>query len=460
MRTAIDRARHGARRTGLAAAMCGSMLMACSDATDPNAGRAITELNGPTAAVSVGQGFSTKSIVSIRRSSSFTGAVTLAAVGLPQGLLVSFSPATLDGVSELSEMTISALSTIAPGAHSFTVRASGDGVEAKTLNVQVNVTLPAITLVAQTKTANVAQGSTQAIPLTITREGGFTGIVGLAALGLPPGVTATFSKPALQPGETESTLTLSAPLTAQTGAKSVTLRATAQGLADKTVPIDLTIGPATTPAVLVSAAPAFLEVVSGQTVETTLTLQRFAGFNGAVDVTLEGLPVQLTASADPFAPGSNTTLLRVTARDEPAGSPFFGGSYQLSVRANGQGVQQASAGLAVTVRLQPQFTLFFSGGSSQTSSSVVTLTRGSNLSVVLNISRFQFSQPVSLTITGLPAGVTANLPTTIPASSAAQAFTIELNAAGGVVPGAYTVVIRGESAPAPARNALIFLTVH
>ena len=132
MRRAIVRARHALGRASLAAALCGSMLIACSDATDPNAGRAITELKGPIAAVSVGQGFATKTIISIKRSSSFTGAVTLTAVGLPPGLLVSFAPATLDGVSELSEMSISALSTIAPGTHSFTDRASGDAVEAKT----------------------------------------------------------------------------------------------------------------------------------------------------------------------------------------------------------------------------------------------------------------------------------------------------------------------------------------
>ena len=461
MRITIDRARSSSRRTSLVAAICGSMLIACSDTTDPNVGRAITELKGPTAAVSVGQGFSTKSIVSIRRSSSFTGAVTLTAVGLPQGLLVSFAPATLDGVSELSEMTISALSTLAPGAHSFTLRASGDGVEAKTLNVQVNVTLPAITLAVQTTTANVAQGSTQAIPLTITREGGFTGIVGLAVLGLPAGVTATFSPAALQPGETASTITFSAPLSVQPIARTVTLRATAQGLADKTVPIELNVVPTTTPAVLISAAPPFLQVDGGQFVETTLTLQRFAGFDGAVTVAVEGLPATLTATVTPFATGSNTTTLRINASQQATTA-----TYQIMVRASGAGIEEASSGLAVQTRIMPQFGLVFFDPSAPPleafrTSQPVTINRGAAATLPqLEINRVsQFDLPIALSRTGVPSGVTTNLPSSLPGTTTSQDVIITINVSADAIPGVYTMTVQGQAGPI-VRQVTIVLTVN
>jgi hypothetical protein len=458
LRAFTGRTHRAILRVTFAAMCCLAALPACTGTTDPDNTKSITQLNGPAAAVSVGQGFSTKTIISIKRSSAFDGVVQLSADGMPQGLLVSFAPATLSSTAELSEMTISALSTVAPGAHTITVRASGEGVATRTLAVLVMVTVPTISVTASTS-VSVAQGSTQNIPITIARDGGFTGIVGLSVLGLPAGVTATFAPPVIESGATTSTLTLSAPLTVQTGLTNITLRASAQGLADKTVPMQLTVGPATSAAILLSASPAFVEVVSGQTVETVLTLQRFAGFTGAVDVTVDGLPVQLTTTADPFAPGSNTTTLRITARQEPPGSPYLGGTHQLSVRATGQGVQQAAVGVAVTVGLQARFNLFFSGGNQQTVTQV-TLTRGANVSVGMGVSRFVFSQPIAMTITGLPAGVTTNLPLTIPASTEAQSFAVELSATANTVPGVYNLVIRGESAPAPARTATILLTVN
>lgn len=96
---------------------CAHALAACSDPIDPAAVSAITELTGPATAVSVARGFSTKTIVAIKRSSAFDGDVQLTAEDVPQGMLVSFAPATLSSTATLSEMTINALSTIAPGGH-------------------------------------------------------------------------------------------------------------------------------------------------------------------------------------------------------------------------------------------------------------------------------------------------------------------------------------------------------
>lgn len=397
-------------------------------------------------------------MVSIKRSSAFDGTVQLTAEALPAGMLVSFAPSSLSGTATMAEMTISALPAISAGGHNFMVRASGEGVESRTTTVSVMVTVPAITVTTPTTTVDVAQGSAQAVPVTITRDGGFTGIVGLSVLGLPAGVTATFAPAAIESGATRSTLTLSSALTAQQGVKTVTLRASSQGIADKTIPMHVTVTPATTPAILLAATPPFLQVDGGQFVETELTLQRFAGFDGAVSVSLDGLPANLTATASTFAAGSNTTTLRITAGEQEPG-----GTYQLVLRASGTGIQEASTGLAVQTRIMPQFGLLFDPampGSGFRTSVPMTINRGSSAAILLRISRVsQYDLPVALSISGVPSGVTTNLPTTIPSSTTSQNFEITINVAASTIQGAYTLVIRGQTSTF-TREVTIELTVN
>ena len=329
----------------------------------------------------------------------------------------------------ISEMTISALSGIAAGSHTFTIRASGQGVESRTTPVNVMVTVPSITVVMAPTSPTVMQGSTLEVPVTITRDGGFTGIVGVSVLGLPAGVTAAFSPASIEAGATTTTLTLSAPLSVQPTAKTVTLRASAQGLADQTIPLQLTVTPTTAPAVLVSVNPAFLMMDGGSSMETQVTLQRFAGFDGAVNVTVDGLPANISASADPVAAGANTTTLRLTAGEQEPG-----GTYSLSVKANGTGIQQASTGMTVQTRLMPRFVLAFQDDAAPPAEQLklsipITIARGTSANILpLRILRTsQYNLPVALTLVDAPAGVTSNLPTTIPSATTSQEFIINIS---------------------------------
>jgi uncharacterized membrane protein len=184
-----------------------------------------------------------------------------------------------------------------------------------------------------------------------------------------------------------------------------------------------------------------------------LTLQRFAGFDGAVYVSVEGLPASLTATVDPFAAGSNTTTLQISASEQE-----FGGTYQLTVRTEGTGIQQASTGLAVEARPMPQFHLFFP--SPPRTSLPVTITRGANATIPLAINRVsEYSLPVSLSVMGVPPGVTRNLPTTIPSSTTSQTFDIAISISADAVPGVYAVTIRGEASTF-TRDVTIALTVN
>ncbi len=432
-------------RPTLLTACLAAALTACSSTTDP-APRGITELSGPPAALSVAKGFSVKSLMAIRRSADFEEVVNLTAEALPQGISVSFSPSSLTGTATLSEMAINTFAAVTPGTHTFTVRASSDGYESKTFAVTVNVTVPTIDVAASITSPDLAQGESLSIPITVTREGGYTGVVGLTVTGLPAGVTATFTPPAVASSENTSTLELSARLSANLSTTTITLRASAQGLPDKTASLELAVVPATTPAILMAAVPPFLEVGIGNFVETELTIQRFAGYNGAVNVTVSGLPDNLTATAEPVASGSNTTTLRIGT-----GTAQIAERYDLTVRATGDGIKEATTGIAVTTVQTPHFLvrfvewIYISGirFSSWQTSIDASVARGTGTTMVMTVGRNAgYTAPVSLSVSGVPPGVVVTVPPIDTAVGTSQ-FEIEVSATTEAAPGVYTVLITG-----------------
>lgn len=432
-------------RSTLLTACLAAALTACSSTTDP-APRGITELSGPPAALNVARGFSVKSLMAIRRSADFEEVVNLTAEALPQGISVSFSPSSLTGTATLSEITINTFAAVTPGTHSFTVRASSDGYESRTFTVSVNVTVPVIDVAVSNTSPDLAQGETLSIPIAVTREGGYTGVVGLNVIGLPAGVTATFTPAVIASGENTSTLELSAKLTANLSATTVTLRVAPQGLPVEAIPLDLAVVPATTPAILMAAVPPLLEVGIGNLVETELTIQRFAGYNGVVNVTVSGLPDNLTATVEPVASGSNTTTLRIGT-----GTAQIAERYDLTVRATGDGIKEATTGIAVTTVQTPHFLVRFvewvyiNGIRFSTSTMEIdaSVARGTDTTMVMGVGRYAgYTAPVSLSVSGVPPGVVVTVPPIDSAGGTSQ-FDIVVSAATEAAPGVYTILITG-----------------
>ncbi len=75
-------------------------------------------------------------------------------------------------------------------------------------------------------TTTALQGGQATYGLSVSGVEGFTGLVGLALTGLPPGVSATFTPPTLAPGQ-QGTLTLTVGGTAATGSVPLTVTGTA-----------------------------------------------------------------------------------------------------------------------------------------------------------------------------------------------------------------------------------------
>jgi len=85
---------------------------------------------------------------------------------------------------------------------------------------------PGLELTLGSASVTVTRGTATEVPVTVTRLGGAAGPVGLSIVGLPPGVSASFSPATQGGGALASTLSLSAAAAASEGATTLTVVAT------------------------------------------------------------------------------------------------------------------------------------------------------------------------------------------------------------------------------------------
>jgi hypothetical protein len=203
----------------------------------PNCGAAADyTLSASPASLTIVQGNSATSTITVNPSNGFTGSVSLSASGLPSGVTASFNPTSTTGTSTL---TLTASSTATTGAATVTITGtSGSLSHTTTINLTINApAAPDYTLSASPTSLTIVQGNSGNSTITVKPANGFNGSVSLSASGLPSGVTASFN-PTSTTGT--STLTLSASSTATTGAATVTVTGTSGSLSHTTT-ISLTI---------------------------------------------------------------------------------------------------------------------------------------------------------------------------------------------------------------------------
>ena len=180
--------------------------------------------------LTITQGSNGSSTITVTPQNSFTGSVTLAASGLPNGVTASFGT---NPTTATSTLTLTAGSTATTGMSTVTITGtSGTLSHTTTLALTVNATAtPDFSLSASPSSLTITQGSNGSSTITVAPHNGFTGSVTLAASGLPSGVTASFST---NPTTATSTLTLTASSTATTGVSTVTITGTSGSLSHTT----------------------------------------------------------------------------------------------------------------------------------------------------------------------------------------------------------------------------------
>jgi kumamolisin len=283
--------------------------------------------DSPTS-LSITQGGSGTSTITVTDVGGFTGSVTLAASGLPSGVTAAFGTNPTTGTSVL---TLTASSTATTGTSTVTITGtSGSLTATTTLSLTVTATAsPNFTIAASPTSVTVKQGSSGTSTITITSTGGFSSATTLSATGLPSGVTAAFTTNPVTPvanGSVTSTLTLTASASATVGAATVTITGTSGSLTHSTT-IALTVSSSTqTPNFTLSLSPSAFTIDDSGSVSTTLTVTSVGGFHSAVTLSVNEFPtdVSATASANPVTPPANgSTTVTITwsaSRRAPTGT--------------------------------------------------------------------------------------------------------------------------------------------
>jgi hypothetical protein len=392
----------------------------------------------PTA-VTVQQGGSGTLVVNLTRLGGFSGAVTLAAENVPAG--VTIPGATIAAGATSAVLTVDAAAAAALTTSNVTVRATGTGVAVQTANFAVTVTPPPSMAIALNPSAlTVAIGATGTVAVAVTRGGGFAGAVTLAAENLPAGVL--IGNVTVAPGETTGQLTVNV-LTAQPGTYTIPIRATAAGLAAQTANLTLTVP--TPPGIQIGLEPAAVSVPVTGNATFTVNLTRTGGFTGPVTLTAEGAPSGVTIPNVTIAAGASSAQMTVSASANaiPAAT-------NMTIRATGAGVPPATAALALTVTPPPGFTMALNPAA-------VTVIAGQSTQTSLAITRVSgFADPVTLTTTSAPSGITV---TYNPATVTQNTAQVTVAAAPTVAPGLYQVTVTGAAAGLANRSATLTVTV-
>jgi len=359
--------------------------------------------------------------------------------------------------------------------------------------VVANSPPPDFTLSAPVSVA-VQQGSSAPLSVTSTVSNGFSAPVSLSIAGLPAGVTAVFSPAAFAaPGSGTSTLTFSATATAAAGSYTVTISASGGGITHTaTVQVSVTSTPAPPPSASYTlfspnAVPAN-SLVIGSALELGMKFTADSSgsitgirFYKAANATGTHVGSVWTASGEKLASVTFTnetgsgwqqanfsTPVAITANtlylvsySSPNGAfsytdDFFDSSVDnpplhapASMAVEGNGVYGYGAGIFptysnfarnywvdVVFTSVPDFTLVAPAS--------VTVQQGSSapISVTSTVSN-GFSAPVSLSIAGLPPGVTAVFSPAAFAAPGSGTSTLTFSATASAAVGSYPLTITG-----------------
>jgi len=360
------------------------------------------------------QGQSVGYTLTLTGTHGFNTPVTLGVTGLPTGANASWqtNPLVPNGSSVL---TITTLSNTPVGSYTVTINASGGG-QSHTAQVTLQVDpAPSFTLSVDPGIRTVAQGKNVGYTVAVTALHGFSEAVSLAVADLPAGATVAWSHNPLVPSNT-AVMTITTALNTPTGDHSLNVRATGGDIVQQ-VAVILTVTPH--PDFVLSIEPEAQTTVQNESVAYTVHLTSEHNFTAPVSLSLEGLPTGSTAtwSANPVAPSGTTVLTITTTSQTPIGD------HVLELTGVGDGLTHSASAL-LSVSLHPGFTLAITPAEQ-------SVFQGQLAVYATTITGlYDFTEPVQLTLSGLPAGVTAAIapnPVT-PSGTAAITLTTALTA--------------------------------
>jgi len=158
-------------------------------------------------------------------------------------------------------------------------------------------------------------------------------------------------------------------------------------------------------------ATSVIEVGPGQAVVDGITINRYGGSSGDIQFAASGLPPGVTATFAPNPAGGASTRLIVTAA--PDAPTTDTGSMTVTATPLVPGAGPATRAITLDVQVRPDFTVGVEGPTEVNLPYGGPALLASNITVPVTVTRqlaFQ-NPPIDLSVSGLPAGVTASFDT-------------------------------------------------
>jgi hypothetical protein len=264
-------------------------------------------------------------------------------------------------------------------------------------------------LSVSTASLSISPGGTANLIVTGDALNGFSGTISVSFGGLPAGVTVspptfTFTGSGTQQVQFSAASTLAA------GNSTIILNCSG-ATPSPSAQFQLTVtGP---PAFSLSLQPASLSLIPGVQQQAQLSVNPINGFNQLVSGTVIGLPSGVTVSSSTFSlfPGDIATIYFTAAAGASSGTITFNAS---------SGSLSASAQLPISINTTPDFQL------TTGTNNVLVISQSASASFNISaVSYNGFSQPVSISFSGAPAGVTFSPPSfTLNPGGASQTATV------------------------------------
>jgi hypothetical protein len=395
-------------------------------------------------------------------SGGFNRPIAVTISGLPAG--VNATPASFSLTPGTAQPVILTAASSAPGAAGVMLTLTGT---AGSLSHAVTTSLtvfdpnvqppstqqPGFSLALSPASLTLQDGAaTQTAAITETALNGFNSSVAVQFISLPPGVTATPSTLTLTPGVAQN-ITFSA-VNATAGPANITIGGVSGSLTQYVnLPLTITAAAgASTGDFSLSTNPMLLTLQDGAASTLAVTANALNGFSGSVAVQISGLPSGVTATPSMLTLTAGTPQnVSFTATNASAGST------EIEIQGT-SGALSHSLDLLTNITSGPGFSL-----SVAPMAQTVTIGNATGATVAVTAAALNgFSGQVSVTLSGLPTGVTAN-PTTLTLSpgtaqnitlTAGQTAivgtsTLTFNGADGSITGSTTLPLTVQASPVP-----------
>jgi flagellin-like protein len=399
--------------------------------------------------LTVEQGKTGTASITVSPLNGFSNAVFLSAAGLPQGASYLIKPSS-GNLLYTSTLTVQVGSTTPVGVYTITI--TGDDkngrVHSATLTLQVNAASNQdFMLSLSSKTVTVQQGSSATNSVTVSPVYGYDRTVTLETSGFPTGVTYSYNPLSAKPQFT-STLTIGSAANTPAGTYVITVKGSDD--TGKVHSDTFTLQITAQPDFDLSVNPSSLNLQSGSSGSSVVSITSLNGYSGQVILSLSGLPSGATASFS--KPSGNPSFASILDINAGTANP---GAYNLIVTGTGS-TDGKTKSTQLTLAIQQETFIDFSLALSSGNINVQQGGSGSNTVTISPINGY--NKIVSLSASGIPSGVSASFSP----QSGVPAFTstMSISASTSAAPGSYSVIVEAQGQDGKVHSTTFTLKVQ